>query len=77
MWPTVHEVIGRIRGGTYAAQDFADWSMMRKGGASLAPYRTFEKRLPPEIVTMVAEKQKDILEGRFTVPINDKIPASD
>lgn len=77
MWPTVREVIGRVRGGTRIAQDFAEWSMMRKGGASLAPYHNFETKLAPEIIRMVAEKQKDILEDRFTVPVDEKVPASD
>lgn len=77
MWPTVREVIGRVRAGTYAAEDYRDWSMMRKGGASLAPYHDFEKKLPPEILRKVAEKQREILDGRFTVPVNEKVPVSD
>ena len=77
MWPTVQEAIGRVRAGTWAAQNLADWSMMRKGGASLAPYHGFDTKLSPEIKAMVSEKQKDILDGRFTVPVNEKVPASD
>ena len=77
MWPTVREAIGRVRGGRWIAQDFAEWTMMRKGGASLAPYHDFEKKLSSEILQMVAEKQREILEGRVTVPVDEKIPVSD
>ena len=48
----------------------------RKGGASLAPYHDFEKKLPPKVLRMVAEKQREILDGRFTVPVNEKVPVS-
>lgn len=76
MWPTVREVISRVKAGTYAAEDYREWSMMKRGGASLAPYHDFEKKLPPKVLRMVAEKQREILDGRFTVPVNEKVPVS-
>lgn len=77
MWPTVREVIGQVKGGTYTAQDFAEWSMMRKGGASLAPYNAFESKLEPKVQEMVAAKRDEILSGRFTVPVNERVPLSE
>ncbi|MCX6339797.1 MAG: BMP family protein [Candidatus Aureabacteria bacterium] len=77
MWPTVEHVIKSVRGGTYVAMDYAEWSMMKKGGACLAPYHEFETKLSPEIKTMVEKKTGEIMNGLFRVPINEKIPVSD
>jgi hypothetical protein len=77
MWPTVREAVGLVRGGAWIAQDFAEWSMMRKGWASLAPYGRFEETLDPEIRSMVAARREEILEGRFVVPVDETVPSSD
>src|SRR5215207_652148 len=37
MTPTVEYVINQVAGGTYTSQDLKDFSMVAKGGASLAP----------------------------------------
>jgi basic membrane lipoprotein Med (substrate-binding protein (PBP1-ABC) superfamily) len=76
MWPTVRHCVEAVRGGTYAAMNYAEWTMMKKGGAYLAPFHRFEQRLPAEVKEMVAKRTREIMDGLFRVPVNEKIPAS-
>jgi len=50
--------------------------MMRKGGASLAPYYEFEDRIPAEIKAKVEDTKAKILSGEFDVTITDTEPKS-
>jgi basic membrane lipoprotein Med (substrate-binding protein (PBP1-ABC) superfamily) len=76
MTPTVQYVIAQVAGGTYTAQDLKDFSMMGKGGASLAPLHDFEESLDPELVEMVMTRQQEILDGLFRVPIDEEPPVT-
>ena len=49
---------------------------MKEGGCSLAPLGTFEGKVPAEAMAKVAEKEKAIKDGSFTVEINDAEPKS-
>jgi len=53
-----------------------DFSMMGKGGASLAPFHEFEETLDPELVEMVTTRQQEILDGLFRVPIDEESPVT-
>jgi len=74
MTPTVEYVIAQVAGGTYTAQDLKDFSMMGKGGASLAPLYTFEESLDSEVLAMVKEREQAILDGLFRVNIDENVP---
>lgn len=74
MTPTVQYIISQVRGGTYTAQDLKDFSMMAKGGASLAPFHGFEETLDPELIELVMTRQQEILDGLFRVPIDEEPP---
>ncbi|MCA9839484.1 MAG: BMP family ABC transporter substrate-binding protein, partial [Trueperaceae bacterium] len=74
MEPTVQYIIRQVAGGTYTAQDLKDFSMMAKGGASLAPLHGFESSLPAELVDMVKNREQEILTGLYRVPINEEAP---
>ena len=37
---------------------------------------TFDAKVPPALKTRVAAKQKDILDGKFTVKVDDSQPKS-
>ena len=75
MHPTVAYVLKQVKAGTYTAQDLKDFSMMGKGGASLAPYHGWEQRLPKEVIDLVNAKAEDIKSGKFRVDINEAAPA--
>jgi basic membrane lipoprotein Med (substrate-binding protein (PBP1-ABC) superfamily) len=74
--PTLDKAVAEVKAGTFKAADYGVYSFMKEGGCSLAPLGTFESKVPPEIVTKVAEKEKAIREGAFTVTIDDAEPKS-
>jgi len=76
MTAAVAHAVGRVKDGTFAAEDYKEWTMMQRGGASLAPYYEFEDRIPADAKAQVAEVQAQILAGDFTVAINDEEPKS-
>ena len=57
MTPTVEYVINQVEGGTYTAQDLKDFSMVAKGGASLAPIHTTESKLPADLLKKVRTRK--------------------
>lgn len=74
MWPTVRHLIQRVREGTYEAEDYAIWSMMGKGGATLAPFGAWDAKLDSDTRDMVRSRTEAILEGRFRVLIDESTP---
>jgi len=76
MGPTVKFVIDQVQKGSYTAQDLKDFSMMGKGGASLAPLNTGVKGgLPSAVRTLVTKKEKQIKSGALRVDIDEAQPA--
>ncbi|HHY94012.1 MAG TPA: BMP family ABC transporter substrate-binding protein [Firmicutes bacterium] len=76
MRPTVQYVIGQVKGGAYAAQDLKDFSMMAKGGARLAPFHSFEDKLPKDVMELVSKKEQEIIQGLFRLPILEEAPTT-
>ncbi len=77
MDPTVGYIIKQVAGGTYTAQDLKDFSMMAKGGSSLAPLYGFEESLDAELVEMVKQREGEIMSGMFRVPIDENTPTGE
>ncbi len=75
MTPTVEYVIEQVKGGTFTSQDLKDFSMMGKGGASLAPYHGMDAKIPQDILDLVQQRQEEILKGLFRVDIDEAAPA--
>lgn len=75
MGPTVDYVIDQVVGGTFTSQDLKDFSMMAKGGASLADYHGLESNIPDDILALVAQRNQEILDGLFRVDIDEATPA--
>lgn len=76
MTAAIAHAVGRVKDGSFAAEDYREWTMMQRGGASLAPYYEFESRIPADAKATVADVQAQILAGDFTVTINDEEPKS-
>jgi basic membrane lipoprotein Med (substrate-binding protein (PBP1-ABC) superfamily) len=75
MNPTVEYIINQVAGGTYTSQDLKDFSMVAKGGASLAPINEGVKGgIPKELVEQVQAKEKEIIGGLFRVDIAEAQP---
>jgi basic membrane lipoprotein Med (substrate-binding protein (PBP1-ABC) superfamily) len=74
--PTLDKAIAEVKAGTFKAADYGVYSFMKNGGCSLAPLGTFEGKVPAELMAKVAEKEKAIKDGSFTVEIDDSEPKS-
>ncbi|MGI8518229.1 MAG: BMP family protein [Acidimicrobiia bacterium] len=76
MGPTVEYVIDQVIAGSYTAQDLKDFSMMGKGGASLAEINPdVSNGVPQDLIDQVVAKEEAIRTGNFRVPINEAQPA--
>jgi basic membrane lipoprotein Med (substrate-binding protein (PBP1-ABC) superfamily) len=76
MEPTIEEALKQVRAGTFKADDYGQYSLMKHKGSSLAPLGTFESKIPADLMAKVQAKQKAILDGSFSVKVNDKEPKS-
>jgi basic membrane lipoprotein Med (substrate-binding protein (PBP1-ABC) superfamily) len=74
MGPTVDFVINQVKAGSYTALDLKDFSMVAKGGASLAPYHNVESKIPADLLAKVKQKEADIKSGAFRVDIDEAQP---
>jgi basic membrane protein A and related proteins len=74
--PTLDKAIAEVKAGTFKAEDYGVYSFMKNGGCSLAPLGTFEGKVPADVMAKVAEKEKAVKDGSFTVEINDAEPKS-
>ena len=72
----ISHAIGLAKKDSFKAEDYREWTMMQKGGASLAPYYEFADRIPAEIQAKVEKIKGDILTGKYIVKINDAEPKS-
>ena len=76
MFNAIDYAIEQVKAGTYKAENYKEWTMMKKGGASLSPYYEFENRIDPAVKKTVKDLEKKILDGSFVVNINDDEPKS-
>ncbi len=72
----VNHAINLVKSGAFKAEDYKEWTMMGKGGASLSSYYEFEDKIPADIKAKVEEAAKAIKAGTLTVKINDDEPKS-
>lgn len=68
--------IENVNAGTYKAENYKDWTMMQKGGASLSSFYEFDGKIASDVKAKVAELAAQIKAGSFTVDINDEEPKS-
>jgi hypothetical protein len=85
MWPTVKHEIDLMMANKWVPEDLRFYSMMGKGGASLAPWHDWETRLKPEIVSAMKDKGviqtvddliAQINSGAFVVPMDESEPTT-
>jgi basic membrane lipoprotein Med (substrate-binding protein (PBP1-ABC) superfamily) len=65
-----------VKAGKFTAEDYGKYSMMKYKGSELSPLGTFEGKVPKATMDLVAARQKAILDGSFTVKIDDNQPKS-
>lgn len=76
MEPTVDAALRKVKDGKFTAEDYGSFSMMKHKGSELAKLGTFESKVPAEIVKKVRDTERAILDGKFTVKVNDAEPKS-
>jgi basic membrane protein A len=74
MEPTIDLAIKNAKAGSFKAEDYGPYSMMKYKGSELAPLGTFEKKVPAEIVAKVKAAEKAIADGKLTVKVDDSQP---
>ena len=72
----IDHAIGLVKNGQFKAEEYHSWTMMAKGGASLAPYYEFDKKINSKVKGKVAALAKSIEKGKFVVEIIDSEPKS-
>ncbi len=76
MQSAINYAVEQVKAGTFKAEDYRDWTMMAKGGASLAPFYEFDSKIDGDVKKKVTELSASIIDGSFTVEINDSEPKS-
>ena len=74
MEPTIDRALKAVKAGAFKAEDYGSYSMMKHKGSELAPLGTFEKKISAELVAKVRAKEKAILDGKFSVVVDDGAP---
>jgi basic membrane lipoprotein Med (substrate-binding protein (PBP1-ABC) superfamily) len=74
MEPSIDKAIAAVKAGKFKAEDYGPLSQMKAKGSELAPLGSFEKKVPADLQAKVAAKQKAILDGSFTVKVDDAQP---
>jgi basic membrane protein A len=75
MQPTVEALVEQVSGGTYEAQNLAQYSYMMNGGSDLTEINTdVVVEIPEDLVAAVDAKKAEILDGTFETPIDEEAP---
>ncbi len=74
MEPTIEAALKAVKAGQFKAEDYGKYSTMKYKGSELAPLGTFEKKVPPELMAKVKAREKDIVDGKFSVKVDDSQP---
>ncbi len=74
MEPTIDLAIKNVKAGSFKAEDYGPYSLMKHKGSELAPLGSFEKKIPADIVSKVQAKEKAIRAGQFSVKVDDAQP---
>ncbi len=76
MESAINNAVADVKAGAFKAANYKEWTMMAKGGASLAPYYEFEDKISADVKAKVSQTQADIIAGKYTVEIIDDEPKS-
>lgn len=72
----VNHAIALVKAGQFKAEDYKEFTMMAKGGASLSSFYEFEGKLGADIKARVTQAEKAIKDGTLLIKINDEEPKS-
>ena len=68
--PFIDAAIGHVRSGSFEAVDYGRiHGLMKDGGASLAEFGPWEKKIPSEVLAYVGKREMEIRAGEFQAEI--------
>jgi basic membrane lipoprotein Med (substrate-binding protein (PBP1-ABC) superfamily) len=76
MEPAIDYAIAQVKAGSFKAEDYKAWTMMKAGGASLSPFYEFDAKIPAEAKAKIEALGQQIKTGELVVTINDDEPKS-
>jgi basic membrane lipoprotein Med (substrate-binding protein (PBP1-ABC) superfamily) len=76
MESAINHAISLAKQGNFKAEEYHSWTMMAKGGASLAPYYEFENKIDAKVKDQITALANNIVKGKFKVEITDSEPKS-
>lgn len=76
MRPTINYILSQVKAGSYTSQDLKDFSMVGKGGATLAEINTaVTGGIPADVVAKATAAMDAIKAGTLRVDITESVPA--
>jgi basic membrane lipoprotein Med (substrate-binding protein (PBP1-ABC) superfamily) len=76
MEPTINTVVEQLKTGKFVPADYSEAMTLKNGGASLAPFGTFEGRVPSDLKAKIKEREADFKQGKFKLTIDASEPKS-
>ena len=76
MEPTIGRALAAVKAGSFKADDYGQYSLMKYKGSELAPLGTFAAKVPADLQAKVKAKEKEILDGKFKVAVVETEPKS-
>ncbi len=76
MEPTIDAALKAIKAGSFKAEDYGHYSMMKHKGSELSAIGSFAGKVPAAVMDKVVARHKEILAGSFTVKVDDGQPKS-
>ena len=76
MEPTIDRALQAVKAGTFKAEDYGQYSLMKYQGSALAPLGTFATKVPPELQAKVKAREKEILDGKRKIAVVETEPKS-
>lgn len=76
MEPTINAVVAQLKKDAFLATDYSESMTLKNGGASLAPFGTFEAKIPSNLKEKVRQREAELRQGSFKLQIDVKEPKS-
>lgn len=74
--PTVKAAIEKVRSGSFTAENYADYGLMKNGGSTLSSFYNTESKIPATVRDKIVEKTKQFKSGQATIEIDNAVPKS-
>src|SRR3546814_20268054 len=71
MEPAIDYALAQLKAGSFKAEDYKAWTMMKAGGASLSPFYEFDDKISAEPKAKIEALGQQIQAGERDGPITD------